>query len=383
MTTASWIRKMFEEGEALKRRLGADAIFDFSLGNPIAEPPAEFQRVLEEVVSEGTAGLHRYMPNAGFPEVRAAIAEHLCKETGKPFVPERVVMCVGAGGGLNVTLKALLDPFDEVVIFAPYFVEYLFYVDNHGGVVKVCETAPDFDLDIEALEAVLGPKTKAVIINSPNNPTGRMYPEATLARLGQVLAAASEKRTGPIYLITDEPYKRLVFDGRKAPDVFAAYAHTILVTSHSKDLSIPGERIGYIAVGPDCEEATALASAMTFTNRILGFVNAPAIMQRVSARLQGVTVDPMVYQRKRDIVVPALKEIGYELVDPEGAFYIFPKTPIDDDVAFTRRLQKENILVVPGSGFGRPGHFRLSYCVEDAVLEGALSGFARAFEEPS
>lgn len=383
MASASWIRKMFEEGEALKRRVGADAVFDFSLGNPNVEPPAAFQEALEAVVTGSPPGSHRYMPNAGYPEARDAIAAHLEKERGKTFVRERVVMCVGAGGGLNVTLKALLDPFDEVVIFAPYFVEYLFYVDNHGGVVKVAETTADFDLDLESLERTISPKTKAVIVNSPNNPTGRLYPRETMEGLGRILATASEGRDSPIHLISDEPYYRIVFDGKRAPDVFDAYPHTILITSHSKDLSIPGERIGYIAVGPDCAGAPELASAMTFTNRILGFVNAPGIMQRVAARLQGVSVDPMIYQRKRDIIVPGLKEIGYEVVDPEGAFYIFPKTPIDDDVAFTRKLLERNILVVPGSGFGRAGHFRLSYCVDDAFLEGSLPGFAEAFSTPS
>ncbi|MCZ6690006.1 MAG: pyridoxal phosphate-dependent aminotransferase [Planctomycetota bacterium] len=380
MESASWIRKMFEEGEELKRKVGAAAVFDFSLGNPIAEPPAKFHEVMAKLLQEAPSGSHRYMPNAGFPEVRAAIAAWLSERSQRPFLPERIVMACGAGGGLNITLKALLDPGDEVVIFAPYFVEYLFYVDNHGGKVRVAETTDRFDLDVNDLEKVLSPRTKAVIINSPNNPTGRLYPAEALARLGESLRRASEKGKEPIYLISDEPYRQILFDGLVAPDVFDAYSHTILVTSHSKDLSIPGERIGFVAVGPDCADAAELAGAMTFANRILGFVNAPALMQRASARLQGVTVDPGVYQRKRDLIAPALKEMGYEVAQPEGAFYVFPKSPIDDDVRFTHLLLEENILVVPGAGFGRPGHFRISFCVPDEVITSSLPGFLKALE---
>ena len=380
MESASWIRKMFEEGEVLKKRLGADAVFDFSLGNPIAEPPPRFHETLRGLLDESPPGAHRYMPNAGLPETRAAIARDLTRRTGRPFVPDRIIMTCGAGGGLNVSLKAILDPGDEVIIFAPYFVEYLFYVANHGGVVKVAQTTDRFDLDMEELEKVLSPRTKALIINSPNNPTGRLYPEEALRNLGEILSRAGEKRGSPIILITDEPYRKIVFDGLETPDVFAAYPHTILVTSHSKDLSIPGERIGYAAVGPDCSDAAPLSGALTFANRILGFVNAPAFMQRAVSRLQDVAIDAAHYQRKRDIIFPALLELGYDVVRPEGAFYCFPRSPMEDDVRFARTLQEQNILVVPGTGFGRPGHFRLAYCVEDRVLTSALPGFQSALK---
>ena len=378
MESASWIRKMFEEGEKLKRRVGREAVFDLSLGNPIEEPPPRFREVLRDLVEKAPPGIHRYMPNAGFPEVRSSIAKHLTETLGRTFVPERVIMTCGAGGGLNVTLKALLDPGDEVIIFAPYFVEYLFYVDNHGGVVKVAETTDRFDLDMKSLQKALSPRTKAVILNSPNNPSGRLYTSESLGELGQILSQASEERASPIVLISDDPYRQIIFDGLTAPNIFDAYPHTVLITSHSKDLSVPGERIGYAAVSPDCHGALALAGALTFANRILGFVNAPAMMQRASGQLQGVTVDPKVYQRKRDIIVPGLQALGYDVVQPEGAFYIFPRSPGSDDVAFAGTLLEQNILVVPGTGFGRPGHFRLAYCVQDDILTGSLEGFKKA-----
>jgi aspartate aminotransferase len=376
MKGSSWIRRMFEEGARLKAEHGAANVFDFSLGNPVIEPPDAVRAALVAAAGESTPGLHRYMPNAGFPEVRDAVARRLAAESGFPFEARHVVMCVGAGGGLNVTLKTLLDPGDEVVLLAPYFVEYLFYVENHGGVSRIVETDGAFQLDLGAIEAALGPRTRAVLLNSPNNPTGVVYPRASLDALGALLRDASRRAGRTIALVTDEPYRRIAFDG-PVPWVFPSYEHTILVTSHSKDLALPGERIGYIAASPSLEGADEFVAGATFATRTLGFVNAPAIQQRAVANLQGVTVDPAIYRRKRDRLWGALTSMGYDIVKPGGAFYLFPRSPLADDVAFVRELQAERILTVPGIGFGRSGHVRISYCVEDETIERALPGFER------
>jgi aspartate aminotransferase len=376
MKGSSWIRRMFEEGARLKAEHGAENVFDFSLGNPVIEPPAEVRRALVAAATDTAPGAHRYMPNAGFPEVREAVARRLAEDSATPFEARHVVMCVGAGGGLNVTMKTLLDPGDEVILLAPYFVEYLFYVDNHGGVARIVETGPRFELHLGAIEAAIGPRTRAVLLNSPNNPTGVVYPRESLDALGALLRDASRRAGRRIALVTDEPYRRIAFDG-EVPWVFPSYDDTILVTSHSKDLALPGERIGYIAVSPSLDGADEFVAGATFATRTLGFVNAPAIQQRAVATLQGVTVDPAIYRRKRDRLWSALTSMGYDVVKPGGAFYLFPRTLRDDDVAFVRELQAERILTVPGVGFGRGGHLRISYCVEDETIERALPGFER------
>jgi aspartate aminotransferase len=376
MKGSSWIRRMFEEGARLKAQHGERDVFDFSLGNPVIEPPAQVARALADAAADASPGIHRYMPNAGFPEVRDAVARSLAADTGRPFEGRHVVMCVGAGGGLNVVMKTLLDPGDEVVLLAPYFVEYLFYVENHGGVPRVAETDAQFQLDLAAIEAAIGPRTRAVILNSPNNPTGVVYPRESLDALGKLLSAASKRNGRAIALVTDEPYRRIAFE-QSPPWVFDSYADTILVTSHSKDLALPGERIGYIAVSPAFDGADEFVGGATFATRTLGFVNAPAIQQRAIARLQGVSVDPALYRRKRDRLWGALTAMGYDVVKPGGAFYLFPRTLNPDDVAFVRELQAELVLTVPGVGFGRPGHLRVSYCVEDETIERALPAFER------
>jgi aspartate aminotransferase len=283
-------------------------------------------------------------------------------------------MTVGAAGAINVVMKALLDPGDEVIILAPFFVEYNFYVDNHGGVTKIVNTAGDFSLDLEAIEAAVTARTKAIIINSPNNPTGQIYSAAELADLGAILAKAP--RT--VYLISDEPYRKIVYDNHTVPSIFKAYRNSLIVSSYSKDLSLPGERIGYLAVHPEIEGKGQLLGAMTLANRILGFVNAPALMQRVVAELQGVTVDTSIYARRRELFCQVLREAGYEFVPPKGAFYMFPKSPLADDAQFVGLLAEEKILGVPGRGFGMPGYFRLAFCVEDAVISRSAEGFKRA-----
>ena len=377
MQSSSWIRRMFEEGARLRSKHGDDAVFDFSLGNPVLDPP---QRVLDALVRAADPkrpGAHRYMPNAGYPEVRAAVASYLARETGRSFEGRHVVMSVGAGGGLNVVLKTLLDPGDEVILLAPYFPEYDFYVDNHGGSPVRVETDDRFQLDLAAIERAITPRTKAILLNSPNNPCGVIYPRASLDALGEILRAASRRHGRTIAIVTDEPYRHIAY-GTPVPWVFASYEHVVLVTSHSKDLALPGERIGFIAFDPRFEDVDAVVAGATFATRTLGFVNAPAIQQRAVAELQGFSVDPAIYRTKRDRLFAALTAAGYDVILPEGAFYMFPRTPVADDVAFVRMLLDEMILAVPGTGFGRPGHMRLSYCVEDATIERALPGFERA-----
>ncbi|MCX7031662.1 MAG: pyridoxal phosphate-dependent aminotransferase [Spirochaetes bacterium] len=374
----SWIRRMFEVGAELAAKHGPGKVCDFSLGNPDVEPPAAFQTALEAVVRERVPHKHGYMPNAGYPEVRAAVAGHLSTELGTTLSAGDVVMSCGAAGGLNAVLKTLLDPGDEVVASVPYFMEYGGYADNHGGSLVLAPTRGDFNLDVAAIEAKIGPRTAAVIVNSPNNPTGRVYPERTIRDLGAMLAAASRRVGRTVYLVSDEPYRHVVYDGVKVPSVFAAYPHSIVITSYSKDLSLPGERIGCVAVHPGAEDAKTVVAAVVTATRMLGFVNAPALMQRVVARLQGLSVDPALYRTRRDRLYDALAGLGYTAARPEGAFYLFLKAPGGDDLAFIRALQDELVLAVPGRGFGMPGYFRLAYCVDEAVIERSLEGFRRA-----
>ncbi len=375
MAQGSWIRRMFEEGASLKKQFGEANVFDLSLGNPVMEPPAEFRRELKRLAENPLPGMHRYMENAGYAETRAAVALQLATETGLNFTANDIVMTCGAAGALNVVLKALLNPGDEAVIFAPFFVEYLNYVDNHGGISKIVPTDELFLPRLDALEATITAKTKAVIINSPNNPTGVVYSEGYLRQLGQVLHKKEAKFGTRIFLISDEAYRKIIYDGLTYPPVWSHHRRSIVVTSHSKDLALPGERIGYIAVHPDCTDKQVLIDGFIYCNRILGFVNAPALMQNVVRQLQAVTVSVAEYQRKRDFLYQRLTAMGYSMVKPQGAFYMFPKSPLDDDVAFVRELQQFRVLTVPGQGFGTPGHFRISYCVDDHTIEGSLDGF--------
>ena len=380
MTRSSWIRKMFEEGEIM-RRDGRGPVFDFSLGNPDLDPPPEFIEALRKLVAHPSAGMHKYMPNVGYASTRQAVAKALSEEFGLPFTAEHVVMTVGAGGGMNVLLKSILDPGDEVIVLVPYFVEYLFYVDNHGGKVVKVPTRPEFDIDVEAVAGALSPRTKAVIVNSPNNPTGVVYPAETLARLSDALRAGSKRFGTTIYLVADEPYRKIVFDMPRCPNILDHHDDAIVVTSHSKDLGLPGERIGYVAIHPRATEADRLFGAMAFSNRTLGFVNAPALMQRVVESLQRVTIDVSWYRRKRDRIYEELRRAGYAVVKPQGAFYFFPKAPGGDDVAFCQALVKRRVLAVPGTGFGCPGHFRIAYCVADEVIDGGLAALGCAIRE--
>jgi len=378
---ASWVRRMFEEGEELKRLYGEENIFDFSLGNPNLEPPASLKKALKALADCPIPGMHRYMPNCGYSDTRCAIAEFLSEESGLPFDEKHVVMTVGAAGGLNVVLKAILDEGDQVIVPSPYFMEFKFYIGNCGGEIRLVETNGDFSLNLKEIEKAMGSKTKAILINSPNNPTGVVYDQASFEKLGKLLKKKSHELGKTLYLITDEAYRRIVFDQIQLPIAFRYYPHTIRVTSHSKDLSLPGERIGYIAVHPLCEEVDELISAIVFANRTLGFVNAPALMQRLVAPLQKNSVNIREYEEKRDLFYNSLTAFGYEVVKPQGAFYLFPKAPIEDDVAFVKELQSKRILTVPGSGFGKPGYFRIAYAVDKKVIEGSLPGFKEVAEK--
>jgi len=383
MEQSSWIRKMFEQGLELKAKLGPENVFDFSLGNPNLEPPEKVKEAIMKVLADRRLGKHAYMPNAGLKETREAVANFLSREHGIKISWEQIIMTCGAGGGLNVTLKTLLDEKDEVIVLAPYFVEYFFYINNHNGFGQLIHTNEDFTLNLGAIEGAVNEKTKAIIINSPNNPSGVVYDKKSIDSLGKILLKAKEIYNRPVYLLSDEPYSKLVYDGTKVPSVLAAYPYSLLITSYSKDLSLPGERIGYIAVNPGMENWQEVVNGLTFCNRILGFVNAPALMQRILPHLQGVTVDFSQYQRKRDLLCQGLSEAGYSFIKPKGAFYLFPKSPIPDDVLFVQTLLKENILAVPGMGFGWPGHFRLAYCVEDRVIKSSIEGFRRAIKKYS
>jgi aspartate aminotransferase len=380
MAEGGWIRKMFEEGIALKKRYGESNVFDLTLGNPVIEPPDEFRQELRRWVNEPSAGMHRYMPNAGYPETRATVAEHLSSMTRIPFTQNEVVMTCGAAGGINVVLKTILEAGDEVIIFSPYFVEYIYYIDNAQGIPCIIPSDSHFVPDLKILEENITPKTRAVLLNSPNNPTGVVYSDETLRGIADLLNIKERELGTEIFLISDDIYRRLVYDEVECPYVFQYHPRTVVTTSFSKDLALPGERIGYVAINPQYDDREQLFNGFVFCNRVLGFVNAPALMQNVVRALQDVWVDIDEYVKKRDLLYKNLTEMGYSTEKPTGAFYMFPKSPIEDDTAFVKELQKYNVLVVPGKGFGAPGYFRISYCVEDRVIEGSLQGFKTAAE---
>jgi aspartate aminotransferase len=377
MERASWIRRMFEEGARMKQERGEDKVFDFSLGNPCLDPPAAYLDLLRQEVQEYRPARYAYMPNAGYPETRAAVASALRERRGIPFEARHIVMTCGAAGGLNVVLKALLDPGDEVLILAPFFPEYLFYVGNHGGVARIVETEPDFSLPLKAIEQALCGRTRAVLINSPNNPTGRMYDAGSLRDLGEALEAAGRRLGRDITLVSDEPYGEIVFDGRELPDVFSCCRHSILVNSFSKSLSIAGDRLGYVAVHPEGENSGILVDALVFCNRTLGFVNAPSTPQQIIRRAAGAHVEVAEYEKRRNLICEGLGEAGYRFMKPEGAFYLFPESPGPQEIPFVQELLEEGVLVVPGTGFGRSGYFRIAFCVHEKVIRNSLPIFAR------
>jgi len=377
MKNSSFIRKMFEEGAKLKILHGVDKVCDFSIGNPDMIPPQEFQDVLMEEAARNEPRIHGYMPNAGFPDVRESVAAFASTEQKVDLKGRDVLMTCGAGGALNVALRAITNPGDEVLSSAPCFVEYGFYCGNFGASLKLVPSTDNFDLDPRAFADAITEKTAAVIINSPNNPTGRVYPEETLVELAKVLEEGSRRVGRRIYLISDEPYRKIVYNGLKVPPVLSSYPHSLVATSYSKDLSLPGERIGYLAVNPAAEDGEKLIGALTLCNRILGYVNAPGLMQRTVARLQGVSVDVGIYQAKRDKLKRIFDDAGFEYSEPQGTFYFWLKSPVEDEREVVDALKKELILTVPGRGFAGPGWFRVSYCVDDAVIDRSAEGFRK------
>jgi len=373
---ASWIRRMFEEGARLKKERGEANIFDFTLGNPEVEPPALTLATLRRVVAEGRLHSHGYMPNPGFPEVRAAIADKLRREVGLPFAAEQVCMTSGAAAACNVILKSILDPGDEVILLAPYFAEYPFYVGNHAGRVVVVDTDADCLPDVGRIAAAITPRTRGIILNTPNNPSGRVYPAALLRDLESMLA----RLPNPPLVISDEPYKSLVYDGCKQAEVASLISQTAICFSWSKAQALAGERIGFLALSPRLPDWPQMAAACTFANRTLGFVNAPALWQLVMAEAADACVDATAYQHKRDVFCAGLAAAGYDVRKPEGGYYVFLKTPIVDDVAFVGFLVKQGVLAVPGTGFGRGGYIRLSMTVPLDTIERALPAFQRALQ---
>ncbi len=371
MEKSSWIRRMFEFGIELKKVYGPENVFDLSLGNPIVEPPPKFFEVMEKLSKQQNNGLHRYMPNAGFPHVREKIAQHLTQKNILKTDKDHVIMSVGAGGAINVILRTILDQGDEVIILAPYFSEYQFYIRNHHGKVVVAETDENFNIDIKNIDKKMTKKTKAIIINNPNNPTGKIYNRETIQEFVDFLNEKQKKCKRPIYIISDEPYREIVYDNIEVPPICQMYKNSFLVYSWSKSLAIPGDRIGYIAVNPEAEYAQKLIDGLIFCTRILGFVNAPAIMQLAVAELLDTTIDIGFYERKKKLLYERLTAAGYEMIKPEGTFYIFPKAPGGDEMKFTDRAREEKVLIVPGIGFGRKGYFRISYCMDDNTIEKA------------
>ncbi|WFS62071.1 pyridoxal phosphate-dependent aminotransferase [Pseudodesulfovibrio thermohalotolerans] len=380
MTRSSWIRKMFEEGIALKKQFGEDAVCDFSLGNPDLPPPAAIKEGLLELAQEADKPFFMgYMPNFGYPDVREKLAAEVSREQGTPVPAESLVITCGAAGALNSFFRAVLEPGDEVITPAPFFVEYGFYCENHGAKLTPVPAKPlTFQLDLEAMDKAISDKTRVVMLNSPNNPSGAVYDRASLEGLAAILEKHNEGRERPIYILADEPYRFLAFDGVEVPSLLPIYKYSVVCSSFSKNLSMAGERIGYALINPAMEDMATLVGGVVLANRILGFVNAPALAQKLMARALGSGVDISIYDRRRKAMAEVLDSAGYEYTMPKGAFYFFPKAPGGDDVKFCAALQEEKILAVPGSGFGYPGFFRLSFSVEDKIIPRSREGFAAA-----
>ena len=383
---SSFIRKMFEKGIELKKLYGEDAVCDFSLGNPDVPPPEAARAVLHRIADEAVKPLGLgYCPNAGIPACREAIAAHLAQQQGLPLAGKDVVITVGAASALVCFFRATLDPGDEVIVPSPYFVEYGNYCGHFGGVLKPVPTHEDFTLDIPAIAAAVTPRTRAILVNSPNNPTGAIYTRAELEALAALVEKVNAGRGAsarPLFILSDEPYRAFAYDGAEVPAMLPLSPFVLVLGSFSKTLSMAGERIGYIAVNPALSQADngALLTTLTLVNRTLGYVNAPVIGQRLAAAICNTTVDLAVYTRRHDLMAKILTDAGIEFVMPRGAFYFFPKAPGGDDQKFVDALLAEKILAVPGSGFGRAGHVRLSCAVDEKIIARSAEGFKRAAE---
>ena len=378
--SSSWIRRMFEKGMELKKRYGDDAVCDFSLGNPDVPPPAKTADALRKIASEAVRPLGLgYCPNAGIPAFREALAAWLARQQQAPLQAGHVVATVGAAGALVAFFRAVVEPGDEIVVPAPYFVEYGAYCGHFGGVLRtVPSRAPSFAPDVEGIAAAITPKTRAILVNSPHNPTGCIYSESDMRRLAAIVDRANEGRERPLFLVSDEPYRAFAYDGATVPPVLPLTPFAVVAGSFSKTLSLAGERIGYLAASPAMPDVETFVAAVTMTNRTLGFVNAPVIGQKLAAELLDETVDLAIYDRRRRLMAEVLRSAGLEFEMPRGAFYFFPAAPGGDDTAFTDALLAERILAVPGRGFGFPGHIRLSCSVDERIIERSAAGFARA-----
>lgn len=379
----SVIREMFEEGKRLKNIYGEENIFDFSLGNPNLPPPEEVKNsIIELVEKEEPTFLHGYMSNAGFEDVREKIANSINNKFGTKFNFENIIMTVGAASGLNIVFKAILNPEDEVIVFAPYFSEYNNYIENYNGIVKVISpNLNNFEPNLNELKEKISNKTKAVLINTPNNPTGVVYSESTIKEISKILKEKEQEFGKQIFLISDEPYRELVYDNKEVPYITKYYKDTIVVYSYSKSLSLPGERIGYVVVPNEIDDSKELAEAITIANRIIGCVNAPSLIQRVIPYCLNAKVDTDAYKKNRDLLYSIIRENKFECVKPEGAFYLFVKTPIKDDKEFCSIAKKYNILVVPGSSFACPGYVRIAYCTSYDMIERSRKAFEKLAKE--
>lgn len=379
----SAIRAMFEEGTKMAKEFGRENVYDYSLGNPSVEPPKEVKEALLSVLTEENPNLvHGYMNNAGYEDVRQSIADHLNKTYGTAFGVRNILMTVGAAGGLNVILKVLLNPDDEVMTFAPFFGEYRNYVNNFFGKLVVVPTDPKTFLPVpENLAAAITPKTKALIINNPNNPTGVVYSEETIKSIAKVLEEKQKEYGTSIYLIADEPYRELVYDGAEVPYLTKYYRNTIVGYSYSKSLSLPGERIGYLVMPDELDDANEIIPGAAASNRVLGFVNAPSLIQRAIMKCQDAKVDVEIYNRNRQLLLDNLTRMGYECIKPQGAFYLFVKAPGGDDKAFVQAAKKYHLLLVAGSGFGGPGYLRIAYCVDYDMIVRSLPAFEKLAKE--
>ena len=380
---SSAIRAMFVEGNELAARVGRENVYDFSLGNPATPAPAALNEAIKQLVDEtDPLVLHGYMDNAGYPDVRQAVAENLNKRFGTAFTSHNIVMTVGAAGGLNIIFKTILDPGDEVIVFAPYFGEYKSYAANFDA--EVVEVAPDFETfqpDLMAFEKAINEKTKAVIVNTPNNPTGVIYHEETMKKMAGILEKKEKEIGHEIYLISDEPYRELVYDGNQEDFLTKYYRNTIVGYSFSKSLSLPGERIGYLVIPDEADGSEELISAATIANRTLGCVNAPSLIQKVVAKCVDAKTDLAAYDKNRQALYNGLKECGFECIKPQGAFYLFVKSPVEDEKAFCEAGKKYNILMVPGSSFACPGYVRLAYCVSYETIVNSLPEFKKLAAE--
>lgn len=375
----SVIREMFEEGKRLSKIYGKENVYDFSLGNPSVPTPDNIKEAIIKILeNEDTQILHGYMSNSGFEDVREKVASSINNKFGTSFKSKNIIMTVGAASGLNIILKSILNPEDEVLVIAPYFVEYKNYVKNYDGkIVVTMANEENFEPDLKDLASKISAKTKAVIINTPNNPTGVVYSENTIKELAKILKEKEQEYNNEIYLISDEPYRELVYDDIKIPYITKFYKNTFIVYSYSKSLSLPGERIGYVVVPNEMVDSNNVIEAVTIANRVLGSVNAPSLMQKVIGECVDLTVDISQYKKNRDLLYNYLIECDFECIKPQGAFYLFLKSPIKDDKEFCNIAKEYNILMVPGSSFAYPGYVRISYCVDYEMIKRSLPAFKK------